>query len=102
MVIVLDILLFFSLVLLLVAIIMQNDKNKKHTLKLQAFSCIASLAFELVILVIRFLFVKYWGAMFIVLIVHSILSIPIILDARDYGAFEKKKKEKKINADVVV
>ena len=102
MVIVIDILLFFSLVLLLVAIIMQNDKNKKHALKLQAYSCIASLALEVIILVIRFLFVKYWGAMFIVLIVHAILSIPIILDAKEHGAFEKKKKEKKINTDVVV
>jgi len=46
---------------------------------------------------------KYWVPVFILLIIHSIISIGIFRDAKYYGVFEKKKKEKKnVNVDVLV
>lgn len=99
---ILDMLLFFTLAVLLVAIVMQNDKNKKDTLKLQAYSCIVTLSLETVILVIRFMLSKYWAPPLILLIINAIISVDIMLDAKDCGVFEKKKKGNKVNDDIVV
>ena len=100
---VLDILIFFSFVVLLVALIAQNDNNIKPVLKVQARSCIVGLTLEVISLVVRFLLARYWVPVFVVLIVHAIISVVIIIDAKDYGVFEKKKKtNNNVNVDVVV
>ena len=99
----LDVLMFFSFVVFLVALIAQNDNNMKAVLKVQAYVCIVALAIEVTSLVIRFLMVYYWVPVLIVLILHSLVSVAIIIEAKSYGVFDKKKKNKQnVNADVVV
>lgn len=103
MLIALDILLFDTFVVLLVSIIMQSDKNIKDALKMQAYSCIVALAIGVISLVIRFLTATYWVPILIVLIVHTIISIGIVREAKHYGVFEKKNKgNNNANVDVVV
>ena len=102
MLIVLDMLLFVLLTAMLIAIIMQNDKNKKDVLKFQAYTCIGALSLEAIILIVRFMISKYWAVPLILLIVNAVLGVGIILEAKDYGAFEKKKKQTRVNDDVVV
>ena len=97
------ILILVGLVLFLVSLLMETDENIKSTLKAQAYSCIGSLAIETTSLIFRFIMAKYWVPVFILLIIHSIISIGIFRDAKYYGVFEKKKKEKKnVNVDVLV
>lgn len=103
MLMVLDLLIFFSLVILLIALIMQNDKNTKSILKVQAYTCIVALMVESISVVVRFLVARYWFPVLLVLVLHAIISYGIINEAKDNGVFEKKKKDKKkVNVDVVV
>lgn len=100
---VLDILIFLAFTVFFVALITQNDDNTKSVLKAQAHACIVGLTLEVISLVVRFLLAKYWLPVLVVLIVHTIISIGIIIDAKDYGVFEKKKKtNNNVNVDVVV
>ncbi len=99
---VLDILMFVLFVVFLVALIAQNDSNMKKALKIQSYACIAALSIEVISLVVRFLLSNYWVPVFIVLIAHSIVSTAIILEAKDYGVFEKKRNNRDANVDVVV
>ena len=102
MLIALDVLMFVLFVVLMVSIIIQNSKNTESVLKIQAYTCIVALSVETISLVIRFLQSKYWFPVLVVLVVHSLISVGIIIDAVDYGVFKKKEKNKNINVDVVV
>lgn len=98
-----DIFIFFSFIVILVALLLENDDNKKTVLKIQAYASIFALTIEVVSLVARFLLSRYWLPVLIVLTFHATISLGIILDAKDYGVFERKKKtNRNVDVDVVV
>lgn len=98
---ILDFFLTASLVVLLISIAAENASNTKLAVKIQAYATIVGLAIESISLVVRFFWAGYWFPVLCILVAHSLISIGVFTDAKDYGVFERKKKSKQ-NVDVNV
>ncbi len=103
MLIVLDVLLFISLVVILVMLLLQNSSTTKRAWKVQAYATICALVLELIAFILRLILLNSWLILLVLLIIHTPVGIATIIEAKDNGAFERNKKgSQNRNVDVVV
>ena len=100
---ILNALLFLFLVADLITFLIRTDKNNIVTVsKWKAYICIAVIAIETISLIIRVFTAQPWFVIFMLLAIHVVISYDAIVDARDHGAFKRKKKSKAEKLDIVV